>query len=584
MPSPGSSLPTWMSHPVVVFAFAALLTVVVHGLYIADADGGRGLLPVYPKSDSFLFLHRAWFEALVAGDGGYSRLFVPETPYLWLLTNAYRVFGPEAWVPFFLNAVLAGVAAGFIALTACRLFGFKAGYLAGVLFALCGPVVFFSGITVKTTLVLTLLAGANYFVVLHLFSRSSWALMLALALLTLAALDRNNAVVLIGLLAFIVLWRDLRDRGWARALRHGGLALTTVAAVSMAWATVDPGVGTRGSPLGINFYSGNAPGSRGGYTLLESEGVRDDSIGHYLDAPQVAETETGRSLTPWEVTRYWLNESWDYYREHPIEYAVLQLRKAGLLLARYGAGAPEEYRVWRWQRPVLRFAVVDFALVLAVGLWGVFLARRVLPSPYLAYLVGGAVLYAGTVWLFLVTDRLRMPLIVFLLPFAGLGLAWMLRQRPLRSWLFGLTVIAGGYFVSASLNGLNQPGPGWAADTRQRTEQEGEYSQRQADLYSLRHEAASAPTSRTWISLAKAYGRQGFEADVPVYAEHAIRAAPGSAAGYELLADYRLRQGDLPGLAALQNRLEKVSGDSAIDARRFESLKQRLSRAVEVYR
>lgn len=553
-----------------------MLALAVQVLQIAGADGGERLLPVYSQSDSFLLLHRAWFAAFVASDGGFAQAFVPDTPYLWLLTEAYQWLGPEAWVPFSVNAVLAALGAGFVALTTRLLFDTKAGHLAGLLFALCGPVVFFAGITIKTTLVLSLLAAAGYFVVRYLRGAAVWNLVLGLLLLALTALERNNALVLVGWVAALALGRAVSTREWWMGVRDGFLSLGIVALVSGAWGAGEEGVGLRGSPLGVNFYTGNAPGSRGGYTPFADGRVRDNAIGNYLDAPRVAEAALGRTLSPAEVSRYWLTQSWHYYRDHPGEYAYLQLRKAAMLLARYAPGSPEEYRVWRSQRPALWLAFVDYGAVLVLAAAGLVLCRRELKRSELLYLAGGVLLYAGSVWLFLVTERLRMPLLVLLMPFAGLALARLLERRRWPAFVLMAGALVGGYAASAALCAINDPGAGWDPDGAKLIAREGTYYQRHAALYALRRDVALDPSAALWGRLAQEYRRRGYEPDVPVYAERAIALEPQAAIGYELLYDHLLIQGDLAGLARLRERVAEVSGRDAADRRRIQALMRSL--------
>lgn len=559
-----------------LFLVASLLTLAVHLAYIAATDWGAGLLPVYPKSDSYLFLHRAWFEAFVAADGGYSRLFVPDTPYLWLLAGAYKQFGPEEWVPFVLNALLAAITAGFVALTTRKLFDLKAAYCAGVLFAFCGPVVFFSGITIKTSLVMTLLATAGYFAITHFQSRSAISLVVALSLLGLAVLDRNNAMVIVVLLAGIVLWSDFGERDWVRGLRDVSLMLALAVMLIGAWGSTTTGVGTRGSPLGVNFYSGNSPESRGGYTPFNPNEVRNSAIGHYLDAPRVAETAAGYRLTQTEVTLYWLGKSWGYYSTHPEEYAVLQLRKAGLLMARYAQGAPEEYRIWRWQRPVLRLAFVDFGLVLSLGVLGMWLARRRLWRVDSVYFIAGALLYGGTVWLFFVTDRLRMPLLIWLLPYAGFALTRILRRQSARQFVGVLMPLIIGYLLSVFAEDLNDAGPGWAPDTEWKVKHEMQLSAQRAEFYALRRDTVMHPTVSAWVWLAGNYKNEGFEDDVPQFAECAIRVAPDQPSGYELLYEHFVLQRNVRKIGELRERVRMVQGKTESDTRKFLNIAHRI--------
>lgn len=227
----------------------------------------------FNRSDAYIYLHKAWYPAFIEPDGGFAGTLVPMSPYVWVQTQAYRLLGPHGSVPFPVNPLLMSLGMTFSALTARRLFGARASWAAEALGALCGPLVFFAGLTVKTNLVVPVLAA-------------------------------------------------------------GGSSDITPAEQRFF------------SPVGLNFYVGNAPGARGSYTA--PDGVKDDLIGHHTDVVEVAEKAPGRTLTRGEVSRYWLARSLGYYTQHPGEYLVLQLRKAGMMVAQAARGLPEQYRVWRW--------------------------------------------------------------------------------------------------------------------------------------------------------------------------------------------------------------------------------------------
>ena len=187
--------------PISIFLIAFILNLA----YIGWADWGAELLSVYRYSDSYWHLHRAWHSTVVNPEGGVSQYFVPDAPYVWLLTWGYRVFGVGEAVPFLINACCISLAAAFLATLARRQFGTAAGWIAGCLAAFYGPFVFFSGITVKTSLVVCLFAIGLYFAIRYFQERRVRLLFFAMLFFGIAALDRNNAIVLMLLLLIFVI-------------------------------------------------------------------------------------------------------------------------------------------------------------------------------------------------------------------------------------------------------------------------------------------------------------------------------------------------------------------------------------------
>lgn len=335
-----------------------------------------------------------------------------------------------------------------------------------MLIALCGPVVFFAGLTVKTNLVACLLALGIFAGTSYLSRPRAAGLFVAVLALGVAALERNNlALIVIGLAALSVL-KAGRAHG-ARGLTRPGFAIAAAGTLVLVLAAWDMRqVEQRAfSPVGLNFYVGNAPGSWGGYTKVP--GVRDDLIGHHTDAVTVAEKARGQSLTRWDVSRYWSGRSLSYYLQHPGEYAVLQLRMLGLFFAQAAQGDPEQYRVWRRKRPALWLAVADVGGVLALSVVGLYLLGRGTREGPVCFLLFSAALYSLSVWLFFINERYRVSLVILLAPFAGYGLARIIDAPSWRRRVV-LMMATGALWVGAyALTGLLRPGSGWAVDLEQ---------------------------------------------------------------------------------------------------------------------
>jgi hypothetical protein len=557
--------------PAVVF-FSALA---VHLLHIVHAGWGDALQSAFNRSDAYVYLHKAWYAAFIGADGGFAGRLVPTSPYVWVQTQAYRLLGPHVSMPFLVNAVLVSLGVTFSALTARRLFGARAGWAAGALGALCGPLVFFGGLTVKTNLVVPLLAAGGYVATSHLHEPRSWKVFLATLLLAAASLERHNLILLVLLFAIMAGAAGWRSRGYGAAITStlaGVLAVGLVAAGG-SWDI------TRAeqrffSPVGLNFYVGNAPGSRGSYTPVD--GVKDDLIGHHTDAVEVAERALGRTLTRAEVSRYWLARSLDYYSQHPGEYLVLQLRKAGMLVAQAARGLPEQYRVWRWRRPALMLALVDFAVLLALAAVGVGLLGRRRREPPVRFLLGSILLYALSVWVFFVGERYRIPLMVMLIPLAAYGASGLVFElagrRRVRFAIVALLV----WGASLALTGLIDYGSGWSRDLEAAARNEERRLDKERKVYALKREAVLEPSPVAWVKLSKAFQRRGFSPDAEVFAEKAIALAPGRALGYERLYRVLAEAGDPSARQRLLVRVRAARAESGIERRRLDAIAARL--------
>ena len=79
------------------------------------------------------------------------------------------------------------------------------------------------------------------------------------------------------------------------------------------------------SQFGPNFFIGNNPSADGTYVSVEN--VIGEPQLEGKDAKRLAERALGRSLTPGEVSDYWLQKSWDYIRSQPEKWIELLGRK-----------------------------------------------------------------------------------------------------------------------------------------------------------------------------------------------------------------------------------------------------------------
>lgn len=572
---------TESARPLLLPLAAALATFAVQLLHIGFAHWGWDLLSAYPQSDAYYYMHKAWFSAFVSADGGELQKFLPLSPYVTLLSWAYRLFGAEAIVPLLVNAALLSTCAVCCALATRCLFGEAAGWFAAMLIALCGPLTFFAGLTVKTNLEVALLAASMYAAVCY-FEQPCWHRALwPAALGALLAIERNNmAVMLVALAVAVVLQRRRFDATTNGSLAAIAVAVIGVAAVS-AWepARIEQKFF---SPVGVNFHVGNAPDSQGSYTHVKE--IRNDLVGHQTSARRVAEEHAGRELARGEVSAYWFDRSLQFIRGEPLAYAELQMKKLGLLLAHAGHGAPEEYRVWRTARPALWVACVDYGLVLALFVVGVWAVRKRSADPSVCFLLLTAALYALTVWMFYVHERYRMPLLIIMVPFAAFALADTWQRRTPRLLALRSAAAAAIYGGSIALALTVPAQSGWSLDLPQAREKEMRRLERQQATYKLRLQLVSAPRTDGLIALSKDLYARGLPRDGITIARLAVDQAPGDVAACWNMFTLAVRQKDQESLRALDQSIASVTSTDAYVTRRLRELRGEINRRLIVMR
>ncbi|WP_435104214.1 ArnT family glycosyltransferase [Arhodomonas sp. AD133] len=355
-------------HEVALVVAVGLVSAVIQSVYFFETGRALELRPAYPNSDAFFYWHAGWYRAFVDWDGGFAGAVMPNDPYVYLLALAHRVLGPSFSSLFALNSVFVVLCAIFVALAANVAYGRVAAWAAGLMTALCAPIVFFSGMVIKTVFVLFLLPVAIFAFFRFLRSGGLGGLFILVLSVGIATLERPNLGVASVVLVVVATGRALWPRGELPSrLARTKACVTILLAIGFVW--IIGGLESDRleqdivSPVGLNFYVGNVPEARGGHATVP--GLRDDVVGHRLGSGRVLTEKLGYRPSRWEQSEYWFEKTIDRYREEPLSYSGLLARKVVALFSRETYGLPEQFGVWRWHRSALAMAFVDFSVVLS---------------------------------------------------------------------------------------------------------------------------------------------------------------------------------------------------------------------------
>ena len=365
-----------------------------------------------------------WARRLAGGDWVGTDVFYQAPLYPYFLGVVYAVAGADPGTARLVQAVIGAASAALLAVSAARLFSARAGLIAGLTLALYAPAIFLDSLLQKSVLDVFFVAGiitALAFVLTGDDRRRWWALTgLAAGAL---ALTRENALVLVAVVAaWIVVAAPAARVGRARALAlFAAGVVVAIAPVAARNFAVSGEVYLTTSQFGPNFYIGNNAGADGSYQSLRFG--RGSPEFERIDATELAERATGRSLTPAEVSSYWTGRATAFIREQPGAWLALMMRKAALLVnAREATDteSQESYAEWSW--PLRALGVVTHFGVLVplavFGLWATWPDRR-----RLAVFVAMALAFAASTVAFYVFARYRYPLVPLLVLFAAAGLA-----------------------------------------------------------------------------------------------------------------------------------------------------------------
>jgi Flp pilus assembly protein TadD len=409
-------------------AIVCALALAVRLVLLSQLHGHPLLQPtgVLDDAEYFRLAQRAAGGDWALGPGAY---YVSPL-YIYFLALVFRVAGVAVLPAQVVQAVLGTAAAGLAALCARRLFGARAGVVAGLLVAATGVFAFDEILILQSALDPFLAALALERLSAALERPSAARFAAAGAAFALLGLNRPNALAALAVVAAAALLADRSRRGALQvaALCAGAaLVLAPVAirnrAVTGEWILVS-------SHGGLNFLIGNHPEATGAYTA--PPGVTPTIAGQSADTRRVAEAAAGRALTDAEVSDHFYREGWRWIRAQPGAAAALFLRKLALAFNAVELPLNYSYAYWSRDEPtILRGLAVGAWLLVPLGLAGLAVppraARRTLA-------VWGSFVpaYAVAVALFFVAWRYRLPLLVALAILAGAAVDWAARALATR--------------------------------------------------------------------------------------------------------------------------------------------------------
>jgi tetratricopeptide (TPR) repeat protein len=369
-----------------------------------------------------------WAQRIAGGDWIGTGVYYQAPLYPYLLGLLYTVAGHDVAVVRLLQTLGGSLSCVLLGVAGRRFFNDRTGLIAAGLLAVYPPAIFFDALIQKSSLDLLLMTGLLALVGGFLSRpHRGWVLGMGLTL-GLLVLNRENAALLYPVLA---LWLVYTTSGVTPEVHLGSDSRGRVIALTAAVAVVLLPVGVRNyaaggefalttSQLGTNFYIGNHAKAGGSYeSLLEGRG---DAEYEQIDATRLAEQARGRTLSPGEVSRYWLSRGAQDIAADPIRWLGLMGRKLLLTINAIEAVDTESIEThadYSWVLRVLRW--LDFGVILPLGVLGAWLTRAAWRRLAILYAMFGTLVVS--VAAFYVVARYRFPLVPIVLLFAGAGVS-----------------------------------------------------------------------------------------------------------------------------------------------------------------
>jgi len=329
----------------------------------------------------------------------------PRPPlYPYFLALVYRCVGVRYDVVRLLQLLADVATVGFIYAIAWRYFSRPAAGAAALLAALYGPFVFYSAAFLTTSLAICFAAASLFCLTRCLPPRRGMLLLSGAVLGTGVLLRAESALFAVVGIAWCVRRAPVRRTALTWLLVGLSIPLLPVIARNSLRSGRPAFVAANGP---YNFFLGNVHDASG------------DVPAHTATYTAVKQESAGRPVD-------YLGAALRDIRQHPGAYLRLQLRKLRLFYSGYEIPNNLNYYLARRLNPVLRGVPLQFHMLCPLAVLGLVIAvARRAPCGLLYGFIAATTL--ATV-LFFVVSRLRQPVVVALLVFAGVALAWWWEQ------------------------------------------------------------------------------------------------------------------------------------------------------------
>ena len=396
------------------------LALVVRLAYLFEIESN----PLFydPTGDGRVYIE--WAARIASGDILGDEVFYQAPLYPYFLGLLQILLGRDLWSIRLVQVILGAASCSLIFLAGKAFMGRAAGAAAGVILSLYAPAIFYDGLIQKAVLDLFLIS-----IFLMLLGKCQgepkflgW--LGVGVLLALLALSRENVLVWT---AVVPVWIWLYFSHHSRRRRA-----QWVSCFFLGCALVLFPVGLRNlmvggeftlttSQLGPNLYIGNHPNASGTYTPLR--GGHGDAQFERHDATELAEQALGRSLSPAEVSRFWLGRTLNYVVSQPLDWLQLMGRKWLLVWNVAEIEDADDFYLHREWSAVLGILdrVMTFGLLAPLGAIGCVLTWKHRRKLWILYALLGT--YALSVAVIFVLGRYRYSLVPMLVIFAGAAAA-----------------------------------------------------------------------------------------------------------------------------------------------------------------
>lgn len=387
-------------------------------------------------------LYHTWAERIASGTFDSESVYEMAPLPAYFMALVYKVFSPDPVYIRLTNIVFGVLTCLLIYLIGKEMGGNVVGLVSSLVASLYGPFIFYSIVPLKTALSVLLFASLVYLLI-SVLNRRSWVKAVLLGIcLGLVQNVRPNCLVLVPLVPLVVFWNYYGQKSAFRAI-----VLTCLAYVL--------GLAVANVPFMVRNYvvagEPSATVTQSGFNLFMCNNLEysyplpfattspfEQGIQFTIEASRRA----GKKLSPEEASTYWTREVLKAVQDRPVAYLQKLVRKVLAFFSKEERG--DHYHIGFISDfvPFFKLPWIGIWLIMPFGMAGMLASLR--KRKAFVSVAGVFLLYAGTLILFFSNTRVRLPLLVILIPFAVTGLSdafSSLKERRFgRLFMYGLVV------------------------------------------------------------------------------------------------------------------------------------------------
>jgi Tfp pilus assembly protein PilF len=376
--------------------------------------------------------------------------------YPFFLAAVYFILGHHPLMVMIIQALVDTGTCLLIYLISTNIFRDRVtGLIAAFFYAGYGLAIFYTGIMVGASLATFLFIFSAYLLLAAARNRYRWLWFLIGITYGLAVLLRPNTLFVF---PFIIFW-IIRGRA-DRVKITGKLCRVAVVIAGILLVILPFSVrnylitGNISPPFGnggFNFYVGNHQGASGTYTYLK--GISNSPAGQIKSSVLQAKKAAGEEVSLSQASAYWFDRGIRFVVQSPSEYLLLLGRKFLLFWNAQEIGQNIDYYFSKRFSSLLALPLFSFGIVAPFAWLGFIFALRRRPAGILIPVIF-LFAYLGSIIVFFVSARYRLPAIPFIIIFSSYGVSSLIRlffpKIKKSVWLYIIFLIA--VFIPVNIN------------------------------------------------------------------------------------------------------------------------------------